>query len=811
MDEDVQLALRNQQRRQSKVTAIQEASNTGRRRTNLLNGLAQNLRNENVSIEVPMEENTSRSRQNSHSEVSIANTANNPLVRPRLVDRVQPAHNDHLPVRRSTRASGPPNKYFETSPERQEAKAKKYSVEVGLPDKWSRPLSYPKVGKKKTTVEWEDLVRLDDDEFLNDNLVSFYMRYLEQAFTENTPDLAKTVYFFNSFFYDRLTTTQKGQRGINYEGVQRWTRGVDLFAYDYVIVPINEMAHWYVAIVCNLPALDQKEDPSKEVSSPVNAVDIEQITVVDTSVTEEKQLEQADASMAEGHIPETQETEARNSFAEMSLDGTLHKRQASEDSLMGRPDTKETEEAVNADEDQEMLDVPNAVYSRIDSAKPIDLEKPTVIEDAEENQRPSTPGRKPKRKSLPPSITKLDPTSPVIITFDSFGHAHSSVIRILKQYLFEEGNAKRNTEFDVGRIKGITAKNIPQQSNFSDCGLYMLGYVEKFLDDHPKDFIGKIIKRDYNDRKDWPKMVPSNMRNSLREQLQRLHEEDEVERIASKNAKRASKPQEAEAKPPTEEKPKGAGEAAQDVQSEGKKDAASVPEGPETEEGVPMNAQQIRDATYHPSSTIQADQRRPSLESAENTKALEISSDPTLEDSLIEIDGNNHTSSTIKASPQEIPSSQAPQHPTSTEEVKSPSPGLPSEIEDSQPVYAQTAGLHTSSAAQVPNQNFEQSKDPEEYALSPDPSGLKPTEEETNPMTFEMEEKQEKNEDAGPQDMVYTDFRPPAEDKSRTSNDLSSPRSAKRGVAQRVQPPSKRQQQQQQQRGRKKEEAIELD
>lgn len=85
-------------------------------------------------------------------------------------------------------ASNPyPNKlhtsrYFKkSSPELDNASpCDKYSKKVGLGPPWRKPLLYPKIGKKKTIVEWSDLERLDEGEFLNDNIIGFYLHFLEK-------------------------------------------------------------------------------------------------------------------------------------------------------------------------------------------------------------------------------------------------------------------------------------------------------------------------------------------------------------------------------------------------------------------------------------------------------------------------------------------------------------------------------------------------------------------------------------------------------------------------------------------------------
>ena len=118
---------------------------------------------------------------------------------------------------------------------------------------WEQPIVYPSTGPKRTTVDFDDIRRLDEGEFLNDNLVSFYLRYM----AETAPHLQKSVYFFNTYFYSALTTTPKHKKGFNFEAVQKWTSKVDIFTYDFVVVPINEDVHWYVAIICNLTNINR--------------------------------------------------------------------------------------------------------------------------------------------------------------------------------------------------------------------------------------------------------------------------------------------------------------------------------------------------------------------------------------------------------------------------------------------------------------------------------------------------------------------------------------------------------------------------
>ncbi|KAI8299952.1 Ubiquitin-like-specific protease 2 [Colletotrichum sp. SAR11_59] len=104
-------------------------------------------------------------------------------------------------------------------------------------------------GKHKATVIRDDIFRLDEGQFMNDNLIWFYMKYLQVKLEKENKQTHDRIYFMNTYFYPKLT--EKSGRGINYEGVRSWTTKVDLFSYDYIVVPVNEQAHWYLAIICH--------------------------------------------------------------------------------------------------------------------------------------------------------------------------------------------------------------------------------------------------------------------------------------------------------------------------------------------------------------------------------------------------------------------------------------------------------------------------------------------------------------------------------------------------------------------------------
>ncbi|WYZ38646.1 hypothetical protein EsH8_III_000560 [Colletotrichum jinshuiense] len=113
-----------------------------------------------------------------------------------------------------------------------------------------KPLIFPATGKNRASVYADDILRLEEGEYLNDSLIGFYLRYLQVNLEQENKALSDRIYIMNTYFYPKLTDVKAG-RGINYDGVKSWTAKIDLFSFDYIVVPVNESAHWYLAIICN--------------------------------------------------------------------------------------------------------------------------------------------------------------------------------------------------------------------------------------------------------------------------------------------------------------------------------------------------------------------------------------------------------------------------------------------------------------------------------------------------------------------------------------------------------------------------------
>ncbi|WFD21277.1 Ulp1 peptidase [Malassezia caprae] len=97
-------------------------------------------------------------------------------------------------------------------------------------------------------VEAHDMAKLRPGQWLNDEVINFYGQLIQQRANQAAPQPGDAspcwaVHVFSSFFWQNLST-----RG--YAGVRRWSRHVDLFTKDLVLMPINlGQAHWVCAAI----------------------------------------------------------------------------------------------------------------------------------------------------------------------------------------------------------------------------------------------------------------------------------------------------------------------------------------------------------------------------------------------------------------------------------------------------------------------------------------------------------------------------------------------------------------------------------
>jgi hypothetical protein len=449
------------------------------------------------------------------------------------------------------------------------------SPEVTPPDHWTElnpgwdkdwrvPLAY-----HRTMVDKDDIPRLDEGMCLNDNIIGFYLKYLQLQAEAQQPETARRIYFHNSFFYTKLKPTSG--RNINYDGVKNWTAKVDLFSYDYVVVPVNEHFHWWVAIICNPGRLDSTVTQKPAGSQAASDDEVEEVLAISL---DGKPSPRDDDEVA---TQETLTVAADDRAGVYHLDGPYRLPDDSADDRDPNPgaSSKNGEDTVMLDDDSGIMAGKSAAQK----------------------------GRKPARKSTGPHPRKYNPADPRIITLDSLGASHSPVCGHLKQYLIAEFKDKKGKDIEYKQPLGMRATNLPEQDNFCDCGVYLLKYVAEFLNNPDKFIQGILLRKD----REWDFSAPD-MRNDIRKLIFDLHgpyqqEQEEARRLkAIARRKREGTKPTTPANGPVSSPPKSSAERATPPQKAA--ETAKPTPAPSQEPSPPVDGQGSRLPTMNRSQTL---------------------------------------------------------------------------------------------------------------------------------------------------------------------------------------------------------------
>ncbi|KAG7663694.1 uncharacterized protein J8A68_002780 [[Candida] subhashii] len=128
-----------------------------------------------------------------------------------------------------------------------------------VPADFSPDLKYAFDETKVFTIAYSDFKTLYNNDWVNDTIIDFFIQYeIHQALDSNKFLDPKDFHAFNSFFFTKLMTkssTDPTQTPDYYNNIKRWLTKLDLMSFPYVILPINEGAHWYCCIIRGLDDL----------------------------------------------------------------------------------------------------------------------------------------------------------------------------------------------------------------------------------------------------------------------------------------------------------------------------------------------------------------------------------------------------------------------------------------------------------------------------------------------------------------------------------------------------------------------------
>ncbi|KAK6458676.1 uncharacterized protein RJT20DRAFT_7875 [Scheffersomyces xylosifermentans] len=126
-----------------------------------------------------------------------------------------------------------------------------------VPHSFSPDLKYSFSQNKVYTITYNDFKTLYNNDWINDTIIDFFIQYeINKAVHKNHVLREDQIHAFNSFFFTKLMSRSSTQDTPNYyNNIKRWLTKLDLMKLPYIIIPINENAHWYCCIIRGLPEL----------------------------------------------------------------------------------------------------------------------------------------------------------------------------------------------------------------------------------------------------------------------------------------------------------------------------------------------------------------------------------------------------------------------------------------------------------------------------------------------------------------------------------------------------------------------------
>ncbi|KAJ1030266.1 hypothetical protein NDA16_001177 [Ustilago loliicola] len=407
-------------------------------------------------------------------------------------------------------------------------------------------LQYPYEGIGAVTVLVSDFDRLQDGQLLNDTVIEFGLKFIHGCIRDRDPDLVDSIHIFNTFFYKLLSATTVEN---SYRKLRKWTTKVDLFSKKYIVVPINEDYHWYLALIVNpyfmLMEQDQdngsaSEQDKEEVASALTAApkaspsppgpsaapakeDVQDV-VEDADLEQHREAKSAPSSepgtppLPKLQLPlRSSQANAGSATVPMDVDADSHAGKPSE-SAPEPVDLNRTFVITFDSLGSKHLKVKNKLHEylwreALDKKRLSldDLAKRMAKQEAEqaarrEAEKPQTRAKEAAQKD------EADDAADVSMDEAMDGATEATNAGKRKNAGVDEGSVRKIQIQDTRRVTGSDGAKpmdeetlakylpktayvhaqVPTQPNFCDCGIYLLHYVDRFFGD-PEKFLELVV------------------------------------------------------------------------------------------------------------------------------------------------------------------------------------------------------------------------------------------------------------------------------------------------------------------------------
>ncbi|KAJ7411107.1 Sentrin-specific protease 6 [Pitangus sulphuratus] len=412
----------------------------------------------------------------------------------------------------------------------------------------------PSPAKGGISVTNEDLHCLNEGEFLNDVIIDFYLKYL--VLEKLKKEDADRIHVFSSFFYKRLN--QRERRNIHETSnlsrteLKEASRPIANIEYALKISAscqekpkYEPNPHYHEN--ATMPMKSSSSDGESNAPSPLpNELDAQNSP---SKSTAKKTLTKKYNTALIDPNTETEDSESSCCRQSPCRGKSAFKKLNQIDSDVEEPNTVESAchkldhrtldkngiqgEFTAASQSMDGLHKIRLNYSE-DSADGSKLNEDELIDFSEDqdNQEDSSDdgGLVDDNCSSEMGQWYLKPTickQPCILLMDSLrGPSRSNVVKTLREYLEVEWEVRKGSKrsFSKDVMKGSNPK-VPQQNNFSDCGVYILQYVESFFENPILSFELPMNLTDW-----FPRPRMKTKREEIRKLILKLQEQQNKEK-----------------------------------------------------------------------------------------------------------------------------------------------------------------------------------------------------------------------------------------------------------------------------------------
>lgn len=380
------------------------------------------------------------------------------------------------------------------------------------PDNWDELLFvWPPTGRAEFNITAGDRSRLREGEFLNDSLEDFGLKKIISELDDRAKlrhakeggsrcDISSRTHVFSSFFFKKLSIKSQTKISVGnpcelqeagkvwepFEGVSKWTRNVDVFEKDFLIIPINASQHWFLAVVYKpgliLPSRRTHQQSTGNYKGKTPAASGNRSSESDRQLRDRAETPASPKASFAAMNP-TRELSRSTRPGDQTAPGkaSAAKRLSTFSFQPYDPGAQSTQNSHSAESG-------STNEGRRSTRSTTSVQ---TLEAIDIDSHPS------KSEDTTTSLGKPGKDYPLIMIFDSLGGTHKGIINTIHRWLSFESFHKKHEVVAYGRWApaGIGYHvPVPGQQDWSSCGIYLLHYVEQLLGD-PDSMMDYIISR----------------------------------------------------------------------------------------------------------------------------------------------------------------------------------------------------------------------------------------------------------------------------------------------------------------------------